>query len=204
MDLTLPPFLKRFDLKKLGTEGSTLVAIDAHYVIQWFNDAWQRFALENHGELALATFGTGSSYLNGISGVLRDFYRTVFDNALLTGEVFGLEYECSSPTVYRRCHMRAFPFASQGLLLAHSSLIEEPIHRAESPPLEERYRLPSGVIVQCANCRRVRRNEEPSWDWIPSWVEKPPRGTSHGICAVCRGFYWGSPSSERRKEGLSA
>lgn len=189
--LALPAFLGRFDLERLAKDASTIVAIDERYATQWLNPGWEIFARENHGEAIPMRFGLGTCYLDGISGPLRGFYQAAFENALLTGEPFELDYECSSPQVFRRSHMLVLPVSGEGLLLVHSLVVERPHDRAEQPSLEEAYRLANGMILQCANCRRVRRKDGSSWDWVPAWIAATPPRTSHGICACCRGFYWG-------------
>lgn len=192
IDQVPPAFLDSFDLDLLAKDESTLVALDEHYVIRWFNPGWEVFARKNRGEAIPIRFGRGACYLEGIVGPLQGFFRAAFDNALLTGEPFELDYECSSERVFRHSHMLAMPIGREGLLLVHGIIIERPHDRAAYPSLEDAYRLPSGMIVQCANCRRVRRKDGSSWDWIPEWIAAMPPRTSHGICGCCRGFYWGS------------
>jgi hypothetical protein len=187
-----PAFLNARELMRLAGDASTLIALDPHYSIQWVNPAWERFARDNGGAATLQRFAIGTSYLEGIGGPLRDYYRSAFDNALLTGEPFYLDYECSSSDVFRRFHMLALPVGGEGLLVTHSQIVERPHDREGHEALERAYRFPSGMVVQCANCRRVRRSDGSSWDWVPAWVTATPEVTSHGICASCRGYYWGA------------
>lgn len=187
-----PALLSSLELTQLERETSSLIALDSNYAIQWVNPSWERFARENSGEAIPRRFGIGTSYLDGIEGPLRHYYRSAFENALLTGEAFELDYECSSADVFRRFHMLALPLGREGLLVAHSRIVEQPHDREAHEALEQAYRLPAGMIVQCANCRRVRRKDGSSWDWVPAWVTVVPPQTSHGVCASCRGFYWGT------------
>jgi hypothetical protein len=193
IDTAAPGFLDKLALPTLARDASSLIALDANYAIQWVNPGWERFARENGGTALLPRFGIGTSYLSGIGGPLRDYYRSAFDNALLTAEPIELDYECSSADVYRRFHMIALPLDREGLLVAHSGIVERPHDREGHEALERVYRFPAGMIVQCANCRRVRRNDGSCWDWVPSWVTVVPETTSFGICAPCRGYYWGAP-----------
>lgn len=188
----LPPYLARFDLDRLARETASVIALDGAYVIRWVNSGWEQFARENQGDEVLHRWAPGASYLDGIAGPLRDLFKSAFDNAQLVEEPFELEYECSSPECFRACQLRGFPFKHEGLLLSHTVVVETPHERVASAALEARYRdATGGMILQCANCRRVRRPDARSWDWIPAWVEHVPEDTSHGICPACRGYYWG-------------
>ncbi len=178
------------DRPLLDEDPSVIVALDPAWTILWTNAAWGRFAAENEGAEIARRFGPGASYLAGVSGELRDYYERAFRRAFTTGEPFVQDYECSSPGVYRRVRMRALPLGD-GLLLEHARLVEHPHDAPPSPAIEARYRSAHGLVSQCSNCRRVRRVDDGSWDWVPAWVARPPHATSHGICPSCFGFYWG-------------
>jgi hypothetical protein len=189
---------KRFDLPALESEGATLVAIGRTGVIEWTNRAWTEFARANRGEDVLARFGVGQPYLEGIAGPLRGFFEAIFQNALLAGAVSEHDYECSSPEQYRAFRMRVLPIDEHGLLLVHRLRVQQSHDRTPAPP-EGPYFRRDGSVVQCSNCRCVRRQDASAWDWVPAWVEAPPPRTSHGLCDLCFGFYWGKlPATESR------
>jgi len=175
----------------LERDPSTVVAIDPHGRILWTNAAWDRFARSNGGALVLERFGPGSSYFEGISGPLRGYYEDAFRSALRSGTVFEQEYECSSPDVFRLMHLRALPIPAGALLLQHSLVAEGAHQRASEEELEARYRNDNGVMVQCSNCRRFRRSDGTTWDWVRPWVVEMPADTSHGLCTTCVDFYYG-------------
>jgi hypothetical protein len=188
----LPPgFADHFTTEALAKESSTLVAVDPHGKILWTNPAWQRFAQENAGHDVLTRYGVGSSYYDGIGTELRDYYVSAFHDALAQRQVFEQDYECSSPDLQRLMRLRVLPIPDSGLLLEHTCVAELAHPDAGASAVEERYLNTHGVIVQCSNCRRIRRKEEPVWDWVPTWVSSPHAAISHGLCAVCTGFYWG-------------
>jgi hypothetical protein len=171
---------------------SVLVALDSKGTILWVNKAWRQRA-RAYGEAAfLQRFGPGHSYFEGISEPLRSFYSSVLQNALLTGEPFEQEYECSSPDTFRMNHLRVLPFGADGFLLVHSIVVERPHEREEAAAVERAYRNEDGLIVQCSNCRRVRRRDTAVWDWVRAWARASPPHTSHGICKPCIGYYWGA------------
>ncbi len=188
----LPTFLReRFDVTELVESPSTLVALAPTGTILWVNAAWSKFAWENGGTEILTKFGPGASYFDGLSPQLRGFYEEVVQRALQTGEPFIQDYECSSPEKYRIYRLRALPIGTDGLLLEHSLVVERPHEDMSAAAIDARYKNAEGLIVQCANCRRVRRVDEGGWDCVRPWDTAIPPNASHSICAACVGYYWG-------------
>jgi hypothetical protein len=189
---SIPPFLRAtFAGASLAADPSTLVALAPNGTILWVNAAWREFARANDGEDALAKFGPGTSYFDGIALPLRSFYEGVMANALVTGEPFEQDYECSSPDHFRTLRLRLLPFGSDGVLLEHSVLVERAHDGPASEALETLYRDQNGIMLQCSNCRRVRHNDSGAWNWVREWVRDPAPSTSHGICKTCIVYYWG-------------
>ena len=49
----------------------------------------------------------------------------------------------------------------------------------------------SGLVIQCAHCRKVRNQQRPGgWDWVPVLVAQTYPMTSHGLCPACLDFYF--------------
>ncbi len=187
----IPDFLSAFDLRELNDDSSTLIALHPDGTILWTNPAFARFAEENdHAEVA-NRHGAGTSYFASISPALRSFYQDMFADALRTGEPVEHLYECHSPTSWRTYRLRVLPIGASGLLLSHRLVAQLPHPGASAPPIEASYRDQQGHVLQCSNCRCVRRLGSTAWDWVPAWVQASPVLTSHGICPLCAGFYWG-------------
>jgi PAS domain-containing protein len=184
-----PPFLAAaFDADELEQLASSIAVIDMPGSILWVNPAWERFARENGAVVRIDGHG---AYLNAISDPLRSFYRSAFANALVTGDPFEQDYECSSPEKRRLFHLRALPIEGHALLVEHSLLVEEAHGDAAHAAAEADYLTDKGLILQCSNCRRVRRATASAWDRVPAWVAKSHPRTSHVICPSCVAFYWG-------------
>jgi hypothetical protein len=120
----------------------------------------------------------------------------MFERARASGEVVEHDYECSSPTQRRVFRMRIHPCPSGGFVVVHSLLREAPPGDVACPPLDALYRDARGLVVQCANCRRVRQvaaqaTPGAAWDWVPEYVARMPPQTSHAICRPCADFYYG-------------
>lgn len=182
--------LKFFNIKALDQERSPIVLIRSEGTILWFNQAWIQAAKESGSEHILTRFPVGSSYFDGIVGEMQGYYKVQFSQTIATGEPFFQEYECSTPTCFRLFELRALPIESIALLLEHTQITSNDIRREPAPANEENYRFPNGLIYQCSNCRRTK-NLNNVWVWVPEWVVQSPKHTSHGICKVCVGYYWG-------------
>ena len=185
---SFPQFLADvFDEEALAHQPASICAVDPSGAIVWVNPAWRRFAIENGApEVANAP-----SYYGGISEPLREDFVRAFETSLRTGTPFELDYECSSPEERRTFRLRALPIRSEGLLVEHARVATS-IHPDEPHlPLDDRYADANGMILQCANCRRVRCVSSGAFDWVPAWVLTPRPQTSHGICPSCAGYYYG-------------
>lgn len=186
--MTLPEeLLRRFDPTVLEQDRACIAVLGPDRVIVWVNPAWKTFATDNGGGTGLEV---GARYFDAVQGTLRTWFEERMLECQRTGEPFELEYECSSPETFRTYHLRALPIGGF-LLMAHSLRTEQPHSRTPMPPFEVVYRAANGLTLQCSNCRRFKRVDTGAWDWVPDWVRTQPDRTSHGICGVCAGFYYG-------------
>ncbi len=195
MSDSVPPALReRFDLDELDRDESTMVAVDAAGRIRWANAAWRRFAEQNGAPELPARFGVGASYFDGVRGPLRAYYERKLRLCLSSSRPLKRLYDCSSAEAQRLFHLRLLPLSVDLALFVHSVHVAGPHPSAPLPPDENAYRGERGVIVQCSNCRRVRRRGLEAWDWVPAWVAAQPARVSHGLCAPCVGYYYGDSS----------
>ena len=182
---------RRYDRAMLEADRAPIVILDEAHVIVWANPAWFRF-FEDNGGRDLALVQLGASYLAGIQGKLREFYKLVFETCRESGLPFEQDYECSSATEQRFYRLRALPVENRDLVVSHQlrSVSARP-DAPEATPDFARYVSPEGIVVQCSNCRRLRTvEEEPTWEWVAEAVRAPPRRVSHGICHLCEGHYY--------------
>ncbi|MGE3856662.1 MAG: hypothetical protein AB7G21_06880 [Dehalococcoidia bacterium] len=169
--------------------------------LAYTNRAFRAFAEENGASALPTAWGLGRSVFDAMRGEIAAFYREHWSGIAKSGPPWEHTYECSSADEFRLFHMITFPLPGDlGLLLVVNSLAYAGPHsRPESRAVESRYRDADGIILQCANCRRVRALEsDGAWHWVPAWVRQPPQDTSHGICSVCVGAYY-SPLLRRRQ-----
>ena len=190
-----PEMLSGVDFQTLEREPQSIYALSDQFKLIYLNPAWFRFAQENDGEPAISQrFPIGSDFTQAISDPLRTFYVDHFLKVLQDGAVWEHDYECSSPELFRIFHEAAYRMHDKhGILVMNSLLIETEHTPADGPDAlnEKIYRHPSGLITQCAYCRRFQRDRQPDrWDWNPEWVRHAPARVSHSLCAICFDYYF--------------
>jgi hypothetical protein len=186
--------LKDYDIKQLDAHHGAVFGMWRDYRLAYMNDAWFAFAAANGGEPDLSQrWGLGRSLMDCIPAALQDFFLEGYSGCLESMGPWSHEYECSSAHLRRTFHQVAYPLQDGvGFMVVNSLLVEAPYHPdAEAPPLNHDYRDEHGLIYQCAHCRRVRRDADGRhWDWVPEWVTRSPRDTSHSLCHTCYAHYY--------------
>ena len=176
---------------------SVIYIVESELRIVYCNAYWDEFALANDGEKLLRAHIRGECVLDVIPDPLKSYYRDGFRGVQETGNVWEHDFECSSPKQFRQFHMRVTRLAANHTLVENSLRVERQ-HGAERPamaPSEHVYATVDGTVTMCMHCRRTKRATEfPErlneladmvWDWVPSFVEKPPNCVSHGLCRMC-------------------
>jgi hypothetical protein len=173
----------------LEDDPAVIYALDRRMKITRCNQAWNRFAIENHGAQLTRDRMAGFLVLNAIPAPLQEFYQTAFDSVVKDGTEFLHLYECSSAGLFREFQMRILPHET-GLLIINSLVISRP-HDREEHSAHEQYFGQQGIVAMCCHCRRTRRTDDSSqWDWVPAFVEAPPNAVSHGLCKVCLTYHY--------------
>jgi hypothetical protein len=188
--------LAPFDRVALDGDPATIYLVTPELHIAYVNPAWSTFAGANGARWEPGEWGVGARIMDAIPEVLRPFYEDLYRRAFARREVVEHDYDCSSPTVYRRFRLRLMPCESGALLVINSPLREAPHAVLPGSTLEALYRDEDGLIRQCSHCRRLRRTSQPpSWEWVPEQVARPAPRTSHVLCHVCTRYYY-PPLSE--------
>lgn len=148
------------------------------------NEAWHTFARDNGCD----RLHVGASLLDVIPPALLPFYQSGFARAAASGQRWEHDYECSSPQLFRRFRMLAYPF-DDSFVVTHALLIETP-HPWQMFQPGGTYEC-NGCIVMCAHCRRVRAtSERERWDWVPDYLRVDQSRTTHGLCPGCYSYYY--------------
>lgn len=165
------------------------------------NAAWDRFALANDGESVLRAKQTGVCVFDVIASDLHDFYRHGFSSVRSTESEWSHIYDCSSPSIYRRFHMRVLPAPSAGLLLINSLTVEDSAPASGEGALQE-YVDAFGLVKMCCHCRRTANRMQERWDWVPRFLNRGSARVSHGLCPLCWSYHYPDMSPQvMRHEG---
>ena len=137
----------------------------------------------------------GRSVMDVTPESLHRFYTGVYSEARRTGRPSEHDFQCSSPEMFRLFHMRILPLGDPYLCVENSLSIERP-HAGDpenAGPTSGRYLDDHGIVTMCCHCRRTRRVRgvgPPKWDWVPEFLNYPPGAVSHGLCLVCRRYFY--------------
>ncbi|MCE9607266.1 MAG: hypothetical protein K8U03_20465 [Planctomycetia bacterium] len=192
-DLRFLPLLAEFDSDVLERSRDTIYGVWPDLTLAYLNPAWYVFAFENCSEPDIARdWILGRSILDSLPAPIHGFFQKNYRRCLVEGRPWHHVYECSSDEVFRKFHLTVLPLGkSEGLLLINSLVVESPLARVSLVLDEERYRHPTGVVVQCCHCRKFRRADDSrTWDWVPPWIKRTPKNLSHAICEICVAFYY--------------
>jgi len=192
--------LRKFSMADLEDSDNTIFGLWSDFTIGYFNPGWVKFAKENGAPRTLSSSKClGMSVIDVCAEELRPFYKRLYKLCLSTKgktqEPFEYEYECSSPTLYRRFVMALYALdAAEGILVVNSLALEtkHSSQKALYPTADiSEYINEKGIIIQCAHCRRVQhRQYKNRWDWVQQWVKTPPEESSHGLCSMCFDYYY--------------
>ncbi len=183
---------------------SVIYMLDPQVRIVYCNAFWDEFALANGGEKLLRKDTIGIVLLDVVPDVLRFFYRERFEQVQLTQKVWEHDYECSSPEQYRLFRMRVVCLGAGHLIVDNSLRVEQEhgVLRSVAFPWSHNYLNADGIVTMCMHCRRTKRVAElpetlaglaeTVWDWVPSFVHKPPKWVSAGICRMCYPLFFGT------------
>lgn len=186
--------LRDYDLRDLESDRGSIFALTPDLRLAYANPAWFRFALENGGADVPAIVTPGVPVLQSIHGPLRRFYERRWREVMFTGERWDHPYESSSATRYRLVRSRAEPLREGGILVTNTVAVDRP-HDAFHDPvgrpfIESLYLDSTRSIAVCGHCRRARRRDGMTWDWIPLLVEKPRRTLVYTLCPPCVDHYY--------------
>ena len=167
--------------------------VDSELRITYCNPAWDEFALANSGEDVVVSRVLATDLMRVIPEPLKDFYSQVFHRCHQCHLTYDFDYECSSAELYRLLHMNILPLKRSGGLAFVNSIRVEHIHGPERPAssASDIYFSAHRMITMCCHCRRTRRQDASDvWDWVPEFVQARNWKVSHGICPVCKSYFY--------------
>jgi len=191
--------LPDFDFESLHDSDDVVYGAWSDGRLTYTNNGWDRFATENEAPRLNRGWPLGRSIWDVIPEPLLPFYRDGWEWALASGSPWGHTYECSSEDITRIYRMTVMGLPDVGAVLVVNALVASlessaaPAERriALDAAGEEAYRDENGLITQCSHCRRVQHpSSTDRWDWVPAWVHRSPRDTTHGLCGVCFAYHY--------------
>ena len=186
--------LSSFDLEALDASRNIIYGLDSDMHLTFLNEEWSRSAKRNGADEAFfRDWHLGARVDRAWPDELAPFYRDGFQTAAESGEPWEHEYLCPAPSIMRDYKLRVLPLELGGWLVIHIEVARRPHdYDEEHPEVSAAYRHDDGLYRQCSHCGRFRRPEsDDTWDWVPGLFEDPPDRTSHGLCEMCFGFYYG-------------
>jgi hypothetical protein len=181
----------------LRTLTNTIYVVDKNYTIVDYNEGYKLFAIANEGEDILEKWPIGSNILLSVPDIIRDFIKKMYDDVLHNNKTIEHEYDCHSPTVFRRFKMRILPlydkFALNEHALIESSALSQPCELSDSD-IKSKFIDGNGIIHQCCHCRKIQSSSDlNNWQWVVSLIKRNSKYSgkvSHTICPVCMFHYF--------------
>jgi hypothetical protein len=174
--------LEHFSMERLQAEANPIFGLWTNLRVAYANPAGERLVRE--GAPALSTWGVGSSILPALPERLRFFYVEEMQRVLASGKIFRHDEPLLSPAAHGR-RVQILPLWGSGLLLSSVPVID-----GAPAALDAVYRSDNGFLLECSYCHGfLRAGPGEHWDWVPSFVERTPDRTTHGVCYLCFGYH---------------
>lgn len=188
--------------RTLDAEDSVVVVVDQDGIIRFLNNAWTRSALRDAAPGCLPEVVLGRRYLDFVQGELNVKVSAAFERAAKKGPgvtSIWLNSECNTPETYRQLTTRISLVRVGDDHLNAVYVVHNEVRAI--CPMNERHQLVEaaatswrgahGFIRQCSCCRRVCHPQTGRWAMCVALMEKPDHQTSHGLCELCIGTYYG-------------
>lgn len=188
------PFLSLPDLEASKV---SIYAVTRDFRLAYFNAAWVTFGLENGGDANVMKSLLGQSVEPQWANIMPERFRATFEQVLNSNEYEyvrppNIFYMCHSESQHREFSMDVIRLKGDaGLLLVNNLMVEHRHEKEHGEALVPEtgdvtpYLDDQGLVVQCANCNKVRNFQDDRWDLVLSLVANALTNTSHGICQDC-------------------
>jgi len=191
VDPVYRPLIAHLDLAAIEASADPTYAVDRSFVIRALNSAYLEFGRANGHPLVGHDHGLGCPLFASMDPPAREFYVRAYMTALAEHRPFHQDYECSSPAVFRRFRLSAYPLPGGSGLMISNHLVHEAPCGLRPTAVSEVHTTAEGVIVQCCHCRKVQNHVAPNtWDWVPDLVSERHPDVSHTFCPACLEHYY--------------
>ena len=166
--------------KQLQGLCDTFYRVDANDRIVEVGGAWDRFALENDGDDAVANAVVGTSiWSNVIGDATRMYLEAVLTRARLEKKPIKIDYFCNSPKLQRKTRMELSSLPDGSVLSRHSILKIQPLYSG-SPAITDAKKL----VKSCTICKRVRVGK--TWVYSEEILNHQELNLFFGLCDDCK------------------
>ena len=186
------PLLSSFSLEELCDPVKSIYGLGPDWRLSYISPGWIAFARENSAPERLCSEDViGTALFSLVPDILRPYYQQLYHSCLNGNHSAEHLYDCSSAFTYRRLRMEIRPFPQRAGLLVVNTIVEEhgAVFESVSADAIAAYLTQDSLLQQCANCRRVRHQQDGEWHWVRDWVKQSPPKTSHTLCASCAIYY---------------
>lgn len=180
-------------IRTLAASGSPGCILDVAGAFLFVNEAWQKLPPEAGGPPPCGTSLVGTPFAAVLpEGPLRGACAAAVDDALASRGASPrmLAGEWNDASTARLVSTRIEPLVAGdgviGLVLQRAVVRERPVEEvyAIEDRGDEAYRGPTGDVVRCACCLRVRDVAEPErWDFVPRLTSVPD--ATSALCELC-------------------
>lgn len=207
------PFDQVLSAQTLDDEAASVCLLDTEGVIAFTNHAWDRFARDNGGPLAIGDVLVGTRWIDGIAGaeprrLFGDAFARVIGGAATAPRTIVIDGHCHSPHDARDMVTQLVPVLTErrdralGVLALYQVITAGAIEQRY--PVEhaapDRHRDAEGLLVQCFGCRRVRVRGEDIWDFVVEYQVTQLPSVSHGACPTCLELFYGRDLVHRARQ----
>ncbi|MDB4981283.1 MAG: hypothetical protein JWM82_2035 [Myxococcales bacterium] len=189
--------IDRMGARAFDESSDVIYGVWADLRLAYTNAAWDCFASKNDGGEVLRNWKLGASVLDACGPALAPFYERAFAAALSSGLEWEHTYACPSDKLARWYKMRVLPIDGRGLVVCHSlvtsgEIVASPGASPGTAAHDATYTTSTGLVFQCCHCRRVRAvgSKHLRWDFVPAFLTRAKRTTSHGLCPICFAYYY--------------
>lgn len=175
----------------LRSSRNSIYLVNREYRIVTVNEGYVQFAALNDGGDVVIQGSVGICILSLAPEPLRTALKSCYDRAFSGAPETESEYECPTPTEFRRFRMRLLPFGKDHVLTEHALQYTEALPASDETSvavLRADFADQNSIVNQCCNCRKVRRMSDGSWVWVRALIceaRQAPLPVSHGLCEVC-------------------
>ena len=184
-------------IEALDDDPALALLLDEQGVIVHLNRAWEEQARSlPHPERVNRDRLLGTKWVDGVRGPERAIYERLFASALALEPHPGLSVqqyaECNLASRVRVMRTCLAPMRAEGgprFIVVVYELLDRGPTRAIEGRLQD-YVNEHGFLTQCGCCRRARRPNTETWDFVPDLFDLPGVDVSHGLCRTCLETYY--------------